>query len=372
MKHFFPLKTKLTIYTLSFIVAAMVTIGMMSDRYLHQYFYKDAKNRLKEAFFVLSAHMKLIEKDLLETLSFISEDESVIASLNLIKNYEDVDNYRAIIFDEEKKRILRSLRDEGKYSSNDHIAVYDSQKRLVAYTDKDDKHNYEGYVSYTKGKAVYYTNKANPNRYKISSPPEDIDILLDVPERLGPYELQSGGVIYEKRHGELNLRVERAVIRKISQSEESVVGYVEAHNRIISKEVDLFTNKKHITLNYHVVTSVSRYLDNSSKIEMQEYDDAPLLFSTYEAEELHLTYNDEYFYTGIRIPLEEGSLLITAKMQKAKLSEALTESRKALLLTLVLVTLITLIISYFILNRMVSVPLKALLEGIGVISRGDY
>lgn len=374
MKYFFPLKTKLTIYTLSLIVASLVTIGLMSDRYLHQYFYKDAKDQLKEAFFVLSTHLKTMEKDLLETLYFISQDDAVIASLNLIKNYEDVDNYSAIIFDEEKKRILRSLREEGKYSANDHIAIYDSKKRLVAYTDREEQHNHDGYVSYEKGKAVYYSNRADSDsdRYKRSSIPEDVDVFLEVPERLGPYELQSGGVIYQKRDGELNLHVERAILRKISKNEHSVVGYIETHNRITGKEVDLFANKKHIVLDYHVEDSIKKYLDDRSKIEMQVYDDTPLLFSAYESEELHLTYNEDYFYTGIRVPLEEGSLLITAKMQKAKLSDALLESRKTLLMTLTLIALITLIVSYFILNRMISVPLKNLLEGIGVISRGDY
>lgn len=279
----------------------MMTIGLMSDKYLHQYFHKDAKNQLKEAFFDLSSHLKAIEKDLLETLHFISQDEGVIASLNLIKNYEDVHHYSAIIFDEEKKRILRSLHNEGKYSGNDYIAVYDSKKHLVAYVVKEEKHNYEGYVSYKKGKAVYYTYKANSNRYKRSPAPENIDILLEVPEHLSPYELESGGVTYEKRQGELTLRVRRAIVRKISQSEYSVVGYIETHNRITGKEVDLFANKKHIVLDYHVEDSVKRYLDDSSEIEMQVYDDAPLLFSSYEAEELHLTYNKDFFYTGIRI-----------------------------------------------------------------------
>ncbi len=347
---------------------------MLSNNYLQNYFYKDAKNRLHEAFFNLSLQLKSVEKDLLESLHFVSENEMIIASLNLIKNYEDISNYNNALFDEEKKRIIEILLREGKYSLNNYIAIYNATCHLVAYINRKDGKYYIGYVSYKDAKPLYYSKALNDASYRISSKPEHINVNLQISAHVSPYEIQHGGVVYEEVNDELNLRSNRAILRKISETQNDLIGFIET-NRVLSRnDVDKLVEKEELFLSYafnHNKLTVT-HLDHDHYVETSKYDNAPLLFSQYDANELFLGNNAHLLFSGVRITLEKGFLLFTAHINKDELQTALIQSRQVLIVSILIIVIVTLIISFIVLNKMLSLPLKSLLKGIEVISKGDY
>ncbi len=352
----------------------MLTIGILSNNYLQNYFYKDAKNKLHEAFFNLSLQLKSTEKDLLESLHFVSEDEMIIASLNLIKNYEDINNYNNALFDEEKKRIIEILLREGKYSFNNYIAIYNATCHLVAYINKKDEKYYIGYVSYKDAKPLYYSKALGDAYYHISSKPEHINVDLQISAHVSPYEIQHGGVVYEEVNDELNLRSNRAILRKISETQNDLIGFIET-NRVLSRnDVDKLVEKEELFLSYtfnHNKLTIT-HLDHGHYIKMHEYDNAPLLFSQYDASKLFLGNNEHLLFSGVRIALENGFLLLTAHINKKELQTSLIQSRQMLIASILFIAIATLVISFIVLNRMLSLPLKSLLKGIEVISKGDY
>ncbi len=374
MKHFFSLRSKLIIYTLFFIIASMLTIGMLSNNYLQNYFHKDAKIRLHEAFFSLSLQLKSVEHDLTESLHFISENEAVIASLNLIKNYEDIYNYKQALFDEEKKRIINILLHESKYSLNDTIAVYNASYHLVAYIlKKEGKYN-TGYVSYHEGNPVYYVKSFNENAYHIASKPENIKTTLHMSSTQSDPPDYPGNIIYEAHNNELNLRSSHSIFRNISDTENDFIGFLETNkilsrsdiNKLIAKE-DLFLS---YDFNFNGLTVT--HLGHEHYIDTHTYENAPLLFSEYDADELALGDTTHILFSGVRMPLEKKALLVTAYINKDELQAALTQSRKTLIITILLIATITLIISFIVLNKMLSLPLRRLLNGIEIMSKGDY
>ena len=352
----------------------MMTMAFVSDNYLHKYFHKNAKSKLHEAFYDLSLQLKVIEKDLLESLYFISKNESIVASLNLINNYEDINDYNHIIFDEEKKRIIEILSLEGKYSLNDHIAVYDNHYRLVAFMDRDDAEYYVGFVSYDNAKAIYHTRRINETSYTISREIKHIELEFDISERIGEYELQSGGVIYEELDDRLNLQSHRAILRNISETKNDILGYIEINKGLYKKDINKLIERDDLKFNYYFNNKErlqTTYIDN--KIDFIKFTNSPLLFSKYTPDELILDSSTmELFYSAVFTPLKKGSLLITAQINKNELYNALLQSRQILIVTVVFIILLTVLVSLIILNRMVSLPLKYLLEGIKVISKGDY
>jgi len=374
LKHFFSLRLKLIIYTLFFIIASMLTIGMLSNNYLQNYFHKDAKIRLHEAFFSLSLQLKSVERDLTESLHFISENEAIIASLNLIKNYEDIHNYKQTLFDEEKKRIINILLHESKYSLNDTIAVYNASYQLVAYIHKKEGKYDTGYVSYSEGEPVYYVKPFNDTSYHIATKPDNIKTTLHVTPIQSDHPDYHGNIIYEAYNNELNLRSSHSIFRNISDTKDDFIGFLETNkilsrndiNRLIAKE-DLFLS---YDFNFNGLSVT--HLGHEHYIDTHTYENAPLLFSEYDADELSLGDTTHILFSGVRIPLEKNALLITAYINKDELQAALTQSRKTLVITILFIAVVTLIISFIVLNKMLSLPLKRLLNGIEIMSKGDY
>ncbi len=352
----------------------MLTIGMLSNNYLQNYFHKDAKIRLHEAFFSLSLQLKSVEKDLTESLHFISENEAIIASLNLIKNYEDIQNYKHALFDEEKKRIINILLHESKYSLNDTIAVYNASYNLVAYVHKHDGQYDSGYVSYNNGKPVYYFKSSHDDHYTQAAQPENISITLHIPVQESNTPDYHGGVIYEALNNELNLRSNHSIFRTISSEKNDFIGYLETNKVLTRDAMNQLVKKEGLFLsydfNYNGMTV--GHLDHEHFIDTHTYETAPLLFSNYDADELSLGDATHILFSGVRIPLQKGSLLVTAYINKDELQAALVQSRKVLIISIVVIAAVTLIISFIVLNKMLSLPLRRLLNGIEIISKGDY
>ncbi len=375
MKHFFSLRLKLIIYTLFFIIASMVTIGMLSNNYLQNYFHKDAKIRLHEAFFNLSLQLKSVEHDLTESLHFISENEAMIASLNLIKNYEDIHHYKRALFDEEKKRIIDILLHESKYSLNDTIAVYNASYQLVAYIHKNGDTYDTGYVSYNNGNPIYYVKSYNEAAYHTIPKPENIKTTLHLASARNDRPDYHGNVIYESYNNELRLRSSHSIFRNLSSNKkDDFIGFLETNKKISRQDINRLVAKEDLSLSYDFNFNglTVTHLNHEHYIDTHTYENAPLLFSEYTADALALGDATHILFSGVRIPLEKKSLLVTAYINKDELQAALIQSRKTLIITIVLIAIATLIISFITLNKMLSLPLKRLLNGIEIISKGDY
>ena len=335
-------------------------MGYVSDNYLHKYFEKNTKNKFHGVFQDTSLQLKSIEKDILKSLQFVSQNTEIIASLNLINNYEDISNYDSILFDEEKKRIIKNLKIEGKYSTSNHISIYDSKYKLVAYIDKEEHtEEHQGFVSYEDSKPVYYYKKSFSNEYKVGKHPKHFETIIMPSSTPGQYRLQVTNVEYTKTGKELVLKSDIAIFRTFSNSKSSIVGYVKAYNIISSENLNGFLSNSNITLSYNFgEESIS--------------NDFPILFSQYDVNEIHLSKDEDNFFSSVNIPFNEGFLLLTAKLDRSEFNEVLNKSQTMLIGTLLLIILGTLIVSLIILNKMISMPFKTLLNGIRIISNGDY
>ncbi len=344
----------------------MVTIGIISNNYLHQYFNNDAKKNLYDAFISTRSQLKSIEKGLLESSFFISENEDIIASLNLIKKYENIYNYKNSIFDEEKKRIIKILLLEGKYSASDHIAIYNAKKELVAFVDREE--NIIGYVSYQNAQPLYFTKDNSKSFYRVSIKPDDIDTTLQL------NTLNDKDIFYEKLNNTLNMVSVHPILRDPKDPKSEIVGYIETNRSLSQEGINALVNRKNLFLKYYFDhdTIAFKHNNHTHVTDIKEFSNVPRLCSSFNFENLYLGSNKHYFYSAVKIPLEKDYLLLSAYMNKQELQEALYESKKMLIISIISIVIVTLIISLIMLNRLLSVPLKRLLDGIGVIAKGDY
>ncbi len=349
----------------------MTTVGIISNNYLHEYFNKNAKKKLYEAFLSTKVQLKSIEKGLIESVFFISENEDIIASLNLIKNYENIYSYKSSIFDEEKKRIIDILLLEGKYSASDHIAIYNSKLELVAFVDREE--NILGYVSYQNTKPLYFTKKHKDDFYRIAKKPWDIDAKLHTEQTIS-HTKNYKSLLYEKAHNKLNMSTIHPVFRNPNDLNSEIIGYIETNRSLSNKAINTLVDKENLILKFYFDNDTVKiqHLNHIHNSNINDFKNIPLLFSKFSYEDLYLGSNEHYFFSAVKIKLNNGDLILTAHIDKAELLEALTQSKMMLIISIISILIVTIIISLILLNKLLSIPLKRLLDGIAVITKGDY
>ena len=99
-------------------------LGTYFDSFLKANYFKESKNKIVHATERVIVDFKHAERELREGIGFIEEDDTFIASMELINNYQDKDNYNAALLDEEKKEINKYLLQKIKASFNASIKLY--------------------------------------------------------------------------------------------------------------------------------------------------------------------------------------------------------------------------------------------------------
>lgn len=380
MNFFIPLNIKLTLYTLLLIIISTITMALVTDRYINDFFKKSIKAELREVFYDVSKSFKTLETNLAKNIHFISKNESIIASLNLIKNYEDKNNYDSIIFDEEKKKIVNVLLSEGQYATQGHVSVYDTKYNLVAFIDVEDQDYIQGYVSYDKGEKVYYTKRVSSSMpYKLSPEPKHFDSDISKTKKLATNTIQTSDVVYKALDGMLNMgviykavgdmlnmRVNQPILRVYKDNRVDTIGYIETNNNISVNRINRENNKGRYWINY--------YFSDTEEFnsEIKKFKKTPLLFSQFGLNDISLEEDDSLFFLSVKSALENGSMLMTAQINKSESSAFLDENRKKLTLIVLFIILITMVISLLMLNKLISNPIRRLTKGIKVIAKGEY
>lgn len=359
MNSIFSLRLKLIIYTLLFIIFAVFSVGYISNNNIEEHYNIDVQSQFKESLRVVSTELKNTEKHIFNMADLISKDKNIIASMSLIRNYENINDYNSLLFDEEKKRIVNILTLKGKYSLSDSTAIYDSYGKLVAFVKKVKSRYLASYVSYENSKKVFYSKEIDELVYNKSDLGRGLDEKLKNSNDSLLFNLRDEGVAYEMDKETLKLEVKQAIFKNLPNGNKVLLGYTKSAKYFRAQEISA-------SLNSHVFISYSKYNKEESKYL------SPILFSQFNSNELHIYDKNNLFLTSVHIPLKKGSLLLNISTNKKKFEETLANNKQDLILLMVMIVLITISISLLILDKMISSPLKKLLIGINTLSMGDY
>ncbi|RLA76226.1 MAG: GGDEF domain-containing protein [Epsilonproteobacteria bacterium] len=360
MKKSISVKSKLISYSLFLIIFSTLTMGFITDNYIHTFFHKNAKKQLQEVFFSIAKNLKNIEKNLIRSVYITSKDESIIASLNIIQNY------KSDLFDE-KKRIVNILLNDSEHSAQDHIAIYDSQYKLLAFVDREKQNNIQGFVSYKDSKAIYHTKKIDSNLpYTSSEAPKHFLKFIKISKRIGPYELQSGGIEFKNINNTLNMGITHPIVHKVSKNTNNIIGYISTENFVHINEINDELGEINVDIQY--------YFNNNKdfKILTNNYTDSPLLFSKYDVEELTLKTDNETFSSAVRTALHNGHMLITASTSNLDAKTSLDKNRTTLIIFVSIIVIVSILISLLLINSVIIIPLRRLVSGVDIIANGDY
>lgn len=347
--RFFNLKTKLALILVASTAVMFLVSGVYFDYFLRENFVKTAHQRIEYAFHRLKVDLGGVESDLKKGIAFIKDDESFLASVELINTYQDKMHYDAVLLDEEKKRLAEELLNRVKISLNNDIALYDAHEDLIAYVTKRAHGYYLTFVSFEEGKPVFYSRYENEYDY-VKRP------LGDLPDKHISYykynDLVKGGVItYHRYQNDL-----------VIKSHESL--FVKDSNQTIT----------HIEMSRYISKPYFQALSRDLGIEIGSHKKSNNVHSSTTAQRGKLTIIEEEnrFLGSVNMATLEGDVVVSAALDKSSLETALLENRIAFFTLITTLTLLTLLFLQNLFKRSIAQPLNSLMDQIEKIERQDY
>ncbi|MEF8792857.1 EAL domain-containing protein [Thiohalorhabdus sp.] len=130
------LGSRIGLLLLATTVVPLVVAGVAMDRYLHHLHRDIAREDGGEAFQNLAASLRQLEEETRSTAAHLAANDHIIADLNLLSRYQDPTDYRALLYDEEKKGLARRLREVIATTAATEAYVYLTDGTLAAFAQR--------------------------------------------------------------------------------------------------------------------------------------------------------------------------------------------------------------------------------------------
>lgn len=161
MKKFFlhvKISTKLVVFSIFASLLALLVVGIYFSMFLEKDSLAKNKKNISEFFIHFTNDLKTQKNSLNKQMEILNKDDSLRASIYLINNYQNPNNYNASLLDEEKKLIITNLLEQAKFSFDDRILLYDKNNQLIAGINKNNSIYHTFFTSYHDKKLVFYTS----------------------------------------------------------------------------------------------------------------------------------------------------------------------------------------------------------------------
>jgi diguanylate cyclase (GGDEF)-like protein len=292
-----------------------------------------------------------------EGVKFLKLDTDLKASLELINNYEDKQNYNHILLDEEKKEIVDSLLEKVKSSFNDSGVIYDKNGDLVAFVYKHGGKYKLNYISYEDGKQLIFSKYEKEKLFHN----DEFMARSYIKKRHVLYytqpELHKNAVItYQFLNNSIDITSHNSAFDEFD--DQKTIFHIEMSKIYDYKYFAKFTEDTEVSI------SLNKKLDVMQNI--------PLLFSKKSLENKDISENKYNYYSSFVLNKNPDNIFITFSLGKDALYDSLKKNREQLLIFMVFSTLIILVLYYILIYYGISKPLTKLMEQISRIKQGDY
>ncbi|MFA6195488.1 MAG: EAL domain-containing protein [Sulfurimonas sp.] len=358
MKYFFRhfnLINKLSLAILLSVIVSISLLGIYFDTFLEDTYFKSTKKRINHGFERIFSDIQKIDYALKKGIMFIQSDENILASIDLVNNYQDKQNYNAILLDEEKKSIVKQLLDRVKLSLNNEIVLYDKNGELIAFVVKEENGYYLCFIAYENGEVVRYIKHESELEYKKCEKARYENINFNHQSYYEDSEIINKSIItYHNLNDEI---------------------FIKSHQNIYDNNKKLTA---HIEMSYTVGKTYLASLSNDLDINIimshnQEYaQNSAHLLNKNEIENMTIAQTQNSYFGVATIRTQNSDIYFVASLDKATLTKTLYESRTKLLLILGVTILFTWLLFRLLFTKILAEPIKKLMLQISKVEQGDY
>jgi diguanylate cyclase (GGDEF)-like protein len=350
------LTDKLSILVMFAVLSALIVLGVYFDTFLKESYLESTKKRMLHGYQRLAYNLDNIESELMEGIAFIKTDEGMLASIDLVNNYQDKDDYNAVLLDEEKQHIASQLLDRVKLSFNDDIMLYDRNGELIASVTKEPRGYLLQFVSYEGGEPLLYSRYENEAFYRRSR---------YAPHARVPFKHTAYYTDAELLHGS-----------KITYHAPGKMLIIKSHDTIFEEKTG--RPLAHIELSqildkaYFKTLSLDLDLQISCTSKQRHWDKAPPPLESTGTQRLSIEQTDDAYIGTAYIPTLNGPVYFLASLNKSMLKRVLDANRWQFLGLLALTALVIVLPMRYLLHRGLERPLGALMGQISKIEHRDY
>ena len=369
----FSIKSKLILLVVVSITVTLLFAGGALDYFFRSIHTKNAESATTHTFRLLYGELKKTEYDLNREGMVFAKRPEIISSANMISHYEDRYHYRPMIFDTEKKKLSEELMKMAKLSLGDYAAIYSAKGELECFAGYESEGYFQGIVSYDgKGEQVVYTKGEGDASWQRSRIPPKFHPDLERIKAQENYILNAGEIRYVNEKESFTVNYFRTIPRRFVNGKIMTVGYLSLAKRFDKAYFD--------KINQTMPTPIAFSIDGKKTIGALEgvridgvVVRSPLLVDEELAfHEDPLMDTPEYFIHSHVLPAANGKIYFITGYSKEKLLFELNETRRYLLIILVIAALSVVPITLLLMRRSIFDPIKKLLSAVRSAKAGRY
>ena len=366
------IRSKLIALIVTSVTLVLILTGIAFDALLRDIVGREAVEKTNKGFDILYHGLKEIEQSLSLSTRHLAQTDLIVSSINLINEYQDIANYRAIIFDEEKKKIAALMLDTLLSSKGDHAAAYDREGTLLAFAALHGKEVVVGIATWRKGVERFLVSDRQMSRWQMRE-----HIMPHFPLKTmavrssGSLMFQREEMSYITSDQHMSIRTAKPVLRLFPDGKSVPIGSIILETMVDDAFLTAIDEKTQ--MQFGMLFKEKRGIRLPVPAEsLPTLENRTTLLSGSNTMPSDWIENPDYFIHAHLVTGEQGPIYFLGFLPKASLNAALNETREILLWIYLLTTLIVLPLSFYLINRSVVRPLKQLSDHAALIEGGDY
>ncbi len=361
------LRNQIILFGIGTLVVILVLIQLLFTFLINKNYRETSHNKLQNGFLILERMLKEREDNLLAGCRFFTVDKHMQASVSMIDTYQDIKNYRPLIFDEEKKKIAARLKDYAANKDLYLVAVYDSNKNLASFCTINRNGNFiSGYNSFFEGQPIIFTKLKEQTFLKTE---EELPMLYAVPSS---EMAQAITLHYHATSVGFVIEATAPLFRKFSGGQKRLIGFVKMVNRIDREFLNTIAMQSGLEVN---LLSASQVLSTGQKVlsvtGIPEF--LPVLsFKPGKWYGMEIPSVDNIVY-GARFLLTEGTYTtVLFGVNLGRMQQGISVLRNTIFLAFGGFLLLFVPIATWFMHRTITNPVADLISGMNAFSKGIW
>lgn len=362
------LKHKLLLFWLGTVVLSLALVGGVFEYLITDLHQETSKKQIGESFDILKARLETRSAVLTRNVELLAKRVDVVASMNMINTYQDIKNYRPIIFDVEKKHLAWELAKQAFVTDLDLVAAFDTKlipNSFFVFNAKGAART--GFISYRKGKPVPY---ATDNTQSIF---EEAPALSEVLAGVSPGKLPKEPQATVRWVGkELALVVTAVVNRKIVGNRLEPVGTIVAVDVLGDEFVRSVSNLAGMEFMY---TAGGRRVGALKSVSSDSILGTPPSLkdiATGSSSSWWVPHSEYYLGAGRKTLLDGSAVTFVFGHRRGQLLSEIGAFETAVFWVIILTALLVVPGGLYFANRTITAPVENLMQGVAELRDGRY
>ncbi|MCG8028550.1 MAG: diguanylate cyclase [Candidatus Thiodiazotropha taylori] len=359
------ISVKQLLFTLLITALSLVTAGFFINKSLHEYHRNSAHKETDIHVKDIKKSIERIERKLMQEADAIAGEEQIIASVHLVNNYQDILNYNAVLFDQEKKQVGERILAAVKSGEADEVYVFDRDGDMVTYVSFGNEQYTLGIQSYMAGEASLNIIRSDEFQEKQEST-NGSSLDVQVKQNISTFD----GIAYHRDKNGLTVKYTQSITKNRGKEVPERVGTVVLSTRLGQEFV---RSTVHPPMRFDIFDADYQPVVSSHSERLITSESLQKVLQHEAREDNQLYENDNVFFSLAKLLLpDNSSIYLISSYPVSAYQIAAEKTRDAVIMAMLITALFAIPLSLLLLNKFIRQPMSRLMDGVDRLRKGDY